>query len=280
MSTEGPGTIEARDLVIEYQLARGQDPLVALEGLTVKVDEGEFLVVVGPSGCGKSTFLNVVGGLFGPSAGELLVGGKPVQGPGPDRAMVFQDYALLPWRDVYKNVQFGLEVQGLLDKGSRERILSYIELVGLKGFENSYPRELSGGMRQRVGLARALVTEPRILLMDEPFAAIDAITRETMQDELLRIVGQTGQTCVFITHSVDEAITLADRIVVLTDRPGRVRGVLEVDIPRPRVGNTLRHHPQYTELRDELWRLLRKGDAPAAEPAVVAERDVTDAIGR
>lgn len=267
MNAIGPGTIEANDLAIEYQLARGQDPLVALEGLTVTVRDGEFLVIVGPSGCGKSTFLNVIGGLFPPSAGQLLVGGKPVDGPGRDRAMVFQDYALLPWRDVFGNVQFGLELQGRLSKDSKDKIQHYIELVGLKGFESSYPRELSGGMRQRVGLARALVTEPKILLMDEPFAAIDAITRETMQDELLRIVGQTGQTCVFITHSVDEAITLADRIVVLTDRPGRVRGVLEVDIPRPRTANTLRHHENYTVLRDEVWRLLRK--ATPAEAATV-----------
>lgn len=264
MSTTGPGTIEARDLAIAYQMARGQEPLVALEGLTVTVSDGEFLVVVGPSGCGKSTFLNVTGGLFPPSAGELLVGGKPVDGPGQDRAMVFQDYALLPWRDVTGNVKFGLEVQGRLDKEADARIQQYIELVGLKGFESSYPRELSGGMRQRVGLARALVTEPKILLMDEPFAAIDAITREVMQDELLRIVSETKQTCVFITHSVDEAITLADRIVVLTDRPGKVRGVLEVEIPRPRTSNTLRHHPRYTELRDELWRLLRKENSVEA----------------
>jgi NitT/TauT family transport system ATP-binding protein len=272
MSEVGPGTIEARDLVIEYQMARGQEPLVALEGLSVTVRDGEFLVVVGPSGCGKSTFLNVVGGLFEPSAGELFVGGKPVEGPGPDRAMVFQDYALLPWRDVTANVRFGLEVQGRLDKDSDDVIQRYIELVGLKGFEKSYPRELSGGMRQRVGLARALVTEPKILLMDEPFAAIDAITRETMQDELLRVVAETGQTCVFITHSVDEAITLGDRIVVLTDRPGKVRGVLEVEIPRPRTGNTLRHHPLYTDLRDELWRLLKKATpAEAATDAAMAE---------
>ncbi len=268
MSTTGPGTIEARDLAIAYQMARGQEPLVALEGLTVTVNDGEFLVVVGPSGCGKSTFLNVTGGLFPPSGGELLVGGKPVAGPGPDRAMVFQDYALLPWRDVTGNVKFGLEVQGRLSKDADAKIQQYIELVGLKGFESSYPRELSGGMRQRVGLARALVTEPKILLMDEPFAAIDAITREVMQDELLRIVAETKQTCVFITHSVDEAIVLADRIVVLTDRPGKVRGILEVEIPRPRTANTLRHHPQYTELRDELWRLLRKAGtvSAAADP--------------
>jgi NitT/TauT family transport system ATP-binding protein len=265
----GSGTIEARDLVIEYQLARGQAPLVALDGLSVTVRHGEFLVIVGPSGCGKSTFLNVVGGLFPPSAGELLVGGKPVDGPGPDRAMVFQDYALLPWRDVRGNVRFGLEVQHRLDDDSDDEIQRFIELVGLKGFEKSYPRELSGGMRQRVGLARALVTRPQILLMDEPFAAVDAITRETMQDELLRIVAQTGQTGVFITHSVDEAITLADRIVVLTDRPGRVRGILEVDIPRPRTGNALRHHPQYAELRDEVWRLLRKKHTTGGESAPV-----------
>jgi NitT/TauT family transport system ATP-binding protein len=258
MAEVGPGTIEAKDLAIAYQTARGQKPLVALEGLSVTVHDGEFLVIVGPSGCGKSTFLNVIAGLFEPSEGELLVGGRPVEGPGPDRAMVFQDYALLPWRSVRKNVQFGLELQGRLDSEANDRIQYFIELVGLKGFEDSYPRELSGGMRQRVGLARALATEPKILLMDEPFAAIDAITREVMQDELLKIVAKTGQTSVFITHSVDEAITLADRIVVLSDRPGRVRGILEVDIPRPRTGNALRHHPNYTVLRDELWRLLGK----------------------
>lgn len=270
MAQVGPGTIEARGVAIAYQMARGQEPLVALQGMDVTVHDGEFLVVVGPSGCGKSTFLNVVGGLFQPSAGELLVGGKPVEGPGPDRAMVFQDYALLPWRSVYDNVKFGLEVQGRLDKDSDERIRHFIRLVGLDGFEQSYSRELSGGMRQRVGLARALVTEPRILLMDEPFAAIDAITRETMQDELLRIVAETKQTCVFITHSVDEAIVLGDRIVVLTDRPGKVRGVIEVDIERPRTVNTLRHHPKYAEIRDELWRLLRKGDVGAPPQAVSA----------
>lgn len=270
MAEVGPGTIEARGVAIAYQMARGQEPLVALRGMDVTVRDGEFLVVVGPSGCGKSTFLNVVGGLFQPSEGELLVGGKPVKGPGPDRAMVFQDYALLPWRSVYDNVKFGLEVQGRLAKDSDERIRHFISLVGLEGFEQSYPRELSGGMRQRVGLARALVTEPRILLMDEPFAAIDAITRETMQDELLRIVAETKQTCVFITHSVDEAIVLGDRIVVLTDRPGKVRGVIEVDIERPRTVNTLRHHPRYADIRDELWRLLRKGDVGAASQAVGA----------
>jgi NitT/TauT family transport system ATP-binding protein len=274
MDRAGPGTIEARDLVIEYQLARGQEPLVALEGLTVSIGDGEFLVIVGPSGCGKTTFLNVAGGLFPPSAGELRIGGRLVEGPGPDRSMVFQDYALLPWRDVTKNVQFGLEVQGRLDKNCRERIQHYIELVGLEGFERSYPRELSGGMRQRVGLARALVTEPQILLMDEPFAAIDAITRELMQDELLKIVSQTGQTVVFITHSVDEAITLADRIVVLTDRPGQVRGIIDVDIPRPRTGATLRHHPRYTEIRDALWGLLKKSETvgtPQSQEAQVRE---------
>lgn len=270
MAEVGPGTIEARDVAIAYQMARGQEPLVALQGMDVTVHDGEFLVVVGPSGCGKSTFLNVVGGLFQPSAGELLVGGTPVRGPGPDRAMVFQDYALLPWRSVFDNVKFGLEVQGRLDKDADKRIRHFIELVGLEGFEKSYPRELSGGMRQRVGLARALVTEPRILLMDEPFAAIDAITREMMQDELLRIVAETKQTCVFITHSVDEAIVLADRIVVLTDRPGKVRGVIEVDIERPRTVNTLRHHSRYADIRDELWRLLRKGEIGVASQAVDA----------
>jgi NitT/TauT family transport system ATP-binding protein len=257
--------VEARDVTVTYERSRGQGELVALEGFSVDVQEGEFLTIVGPSGCGKSTFLNLVAGLRFPAAGELLVDGKPVTGPAQDRAVVFQEYALMPWRSVDGNVRFGLEMQRRIDSSSDEKIAHYIDLVGLTGFEDSYPRELSGGMRQRVGLARALATEPRILLMDEPFAAVDAITRELMQDELAQIVAKTGQTIIFITHSVDEAITLGERIVVVSSRPGRVKEILPVTIARPRSGRQIRHLPEYSELRDRIWDLLGGETQPEAE---------------
>ena len=255
--TEGARfAVEARDVTVTYERSRGKSELVALEDFSVGIKEGEFLTIVGPSGCGKSTFLNLVAGLWFPAAGELLVNGARVTGPAQDRAVVFQEYALMPWRTVEGNVRFGLEMQRRIDSTTDAKIAHYIDLVGLTGFEDSYPRELSGGMRQRVGLARALATEPRILLMDEPFAAVDAITRELMQDELSQIVTKTGQTIIFITHSVDEAITLGDRIVVVSSRPGRVKEILPVTIPRPRSGRQIRHLPEYSELRDRIWDLL------------------------
>jgi NitT/TauT family transport system ATP-binding protein len=252
----GRYTVEARQVTVEYERSRGKSPLVALQDFSIGVEEGEFLTIVGPSGCGKSTFLNLVAGLWFPAAGELLVDGKRVSGPAQDRAVVFQEYALMPWRTVEGNVRFGLEMQRRVDSTTADRVAHYIRLVGLTGFEDAYPRELSGGMRQRVGLARALATEPRILLMDEPFAAVDALTRELMQDELAQIVQKTQQTIIFITHSVDEAITLGDRIVVVTNRPGRVKKVIPVTIPRPRSGRHIRHIAEYGEIRDLIWELL------------------------
>jgi NitT/TauT family transport system ATP-binding protein len=248
--------VRAVDVTVEYERSRQKDTLTALQDFNVDVPEGEFLTIVGPSGCGKSTFLNLVAGLWFPVQGEVLVNGRSVGGPGPDRAVVFQEYALMPWRTVEGNVRFGLEMQRRVDASTDEKIDRYIRMVGLEGFEDAYPRELSGGMRQRVGLARALATEPRILLMDEPFAAVDAMTRELMQDELSRIVAETKQTTIFITHSVDEAITLGDRIVVVSSRPGRVKAILDVDIKRPRNGRQIRHEPRYVELRDQIWELL------------------------
>ena len=248
-----PPFIQARDLCVEYERTREKSWLVALKDFNLDVRAGEFLTIVGPSGCGKSTFLNVLGGLHKPSAGEVLINGRPVTAPGPDRAMVFQDYGLLPWRTVEKNVEFGLEMRGQLDERGREQVRRYIAMVGLEGFEQSYPRELSGGMRQRVGLARALAIEPRILMMDEPFAAVDLITRELMQDELARIIAATGQTVIFITHSVDEAITLGDRLVVISARPGRVKAIHPVNLPRPRPKGTLRSLPEYQRLREQVW---------------------------
>jgi NitT/TauT family transport system ATP-binding protein len=254
--------ISARGVRVEYERTRQKDTLVALEDFSIDIKAGEFVTIVGPSGCGKSTFLNCVAGLWFPAAGELLVSGKPVTGPGRDRSVVFQEYALMPWRTVKANVRMGLELQRRVDESTDDNVARYIELVGLTGFEEAYPRELSGGMRQRVGLARALVTEPGILLMDEPFAAVDAITRELMQDEVARIIKGTGQTIVFITHSVDEAITLGDRIVVITDRPGQVKAILPVNIPRPRSGREIRHLSEYVELRDKVWNLLAKETRP------------------
>ncbi len=248
--------IQARGLSVEYDRTREKTRLVALKDFNLEVYPGEFITIVGPSGCGKSTFLNVLGGLHKPSAGEVLIDGKRVAGPGPDRAMVFQDYGLLPWRTVEKNVEFGLEMRNQLDDRGREQVRRYISLVGLEGFEQSYPRELSGGMRQRVGLARALAIEPRILMMDEPFAAVDLITRELMQEELARIIAATKQTVIFITHSVDEAIHLGDRLVVISGRPGRVKAIHTVNLPRPRSRTNLRSTPEYMRLRERVWEEL------------------------
>ena len=261
--------VEARNVTVEYERTRQKDTLIALEDFSLDIGEGEFVTIVGPSGCGKSTFLNVVAGLTFPAHGEVRVFGKPVTGPGPDRAVVFQDYALMPWRTVEANVRFGLEMQRRVNKDTPAKIAHYISMVGLEGFEKAYPRELSGGMRQRVGLARALATEPRLLLMDEPFAAVDAMTRELMQDELSRIVAKTGQAILFITHSVDEAITLGDRIAVVTNRPGRIKEIIKVDIPRPRSRES-RQLPEFQHLRDRLWELLQV-ERPMQAEAVPAE---------
>jgi NitT/TauT family transport system ATP-binding protein len=190
--------------------------------------------VLGPSGCGKTTLLRIIAGLEPKSSGSMVLKGKEIEGPGPDRGMVFQEFALFPWRSVRRNVEFGLEIKKMPPEMRKETSQKYIDLVGLKGFEDSHPNQLSGGMKQRVGIARALANEPSILLMDEPFGALDAQTRNQMQKELLRIWSETRKTIVFITHSVDEAVFLADRVVVLTSRPGRIKTVHKIDLPRPR----------------------------------------------
>jgi NitT/TauT family transport system ATP-binding protein len=269
--------VQARGVSVEYERTREKSTLVALEDFTLDVAEGEFVAIVGPSGCGKSTFLNVVAGLVAPAAGEIMVYGKPVTGPGPDRAVVFQDYALMPWRTVEANVRFGLEMQRRIDSETPAKIARYIKMVGLTGFEKAYPRELSGGMRQRVGLARALVTEPRLLLMDEPFAAVDAMTREIMQEELTKIVATTGQPIIFITHGVDEAVTLADRIAVVTNRPGRIKEILDVDLPRPR-SRASRQLPAFQALRERVWELLAEERPAEAEALTVSAAPGTDPV--
>jgi NitT/TauT family transport system ATP-binding protein len=252
--------VEVRDLAVRYHRTREKSDLIAVQGLNLTVAPGEVFVIVGPSGCGKSSLLQVVAGLVKPSEGQVLVEGKPVRGPGIERAVVFQDYALMPWRTVEGNVRFGLEMQHRVDRSTPAKVAEFIDMVGLSGFEQSYPRELSGGMRQRVGLARALVTEPRILLMDEPLAAVDALTREVMQQELARIVAGTRQAVIFITHSVDEAIILGDRIAVMKSVPGQIKEVLPVPIAKPR-GRDARADPEYIALRDHIWSLLA-GETP------------------
>jgi NitT/TauT family transport system ATP-binding protein len=250
--------------------------LIALRDINLQVKQGEFLAIVGPSGCGKTTLINMIAGFVKPLSGTVTVRGAEVQGPGADRAMVFQDYALLPWRTVERNVEFAMENRrGLVPKPERKgRIDHALEMVGLVGFEKSYPHELSGGMRQRVGIARALVSEPEILLMDEPFGAVDAMTREAMQAELEKIIAKTRQTVVFITHSIDEAITLGDRIVVVSNRPGTIKKIIDVDLPRPRFDehNDVKRSARFGEIRSHLWDLL-SGEALGAKSGSVAQQE-------
>lgn len=251
--------ISASNLTVGYKLHRERKRLTALRDITLDVNKGEFVVLVGPSGCGKTTFINAIAGLVEPWEGTILVNGQPIKGPGPDRAMVFQDYALMPWRTVESNIRMPFEFQnlGLSKQEMDERVRRYIDLVDLTGFEKSFPYELSGGMKQRVGIARALVSEPDILLADEPFAAIDAMTREAMQSELERFVAKTGQTVIFITHSIDEAVILGDRVVVISYRPGQIKEIVDVNLPRPRFEYDVKTLPEYGDMRDHIWRLVK-----------------------
>ena len=229
----------------------------ALKDINLRVDKGEFLTIVGPSGCGKTTLLRIFAGLIPPSEGMVLHNGNPVLGPSPKVGFVFQSDNLMPWRNVWDNVSFGPELRGESKKSYGPRIEYLLDLVGLSGFAKYYPHQLSGGMRQRVNLARALAIEPDVLLMDEPFAALDAQTREIMQDELLRIWRETGNTVVFITHQIDEAIFLADRLLILAARPGRVQELLTIDMPRPR-GLEVKRTARFTELADHVWSSIER----------------------
>jgi NitT/TauT family transport system ATP-binding protein len=224
--------LTVKDLVKTFPKDEGE--MIAVSGFELDVHNGEFICLLGPSGCGKTTILRMIAGLQMATSGTITLNGKAVTGPGSDRGMVFQEFGLFPWRTVKKNVEFGLEIQRK-DEKERDAISKrYIDLVGLTGFENSHPNQLSGGMKQRVGIARALASNPAILLMDEPFGALDAQTRNQMQKELLRIWQETKKTIIFVTHSVDEAVFLADRIIVVSVRPGRVKNVYKIDLPRPR----------------------------------------------
>ncbi|MGY1745417.1 ABC transporter ATP-binding protein [Blastococcus sp. SYSU D00695] len=248
----------------------GGAPFTALEDVSLDVRPGEFVSLVGPSGCGKSTLLDLVGGFTRPTSGSVLVGGRPVTGPGLDRGLVFQQYALLPWRTALGNVELGLEAGELSRRERRAVAREHLELVGLAGFEDRYPHQLSGGMRQRVAIARSLAFDPEVLLMDEPFAALDAQTRETLQGELLRIWDRTGKTVVFITHGIDEAVLLGQRVAVMSARPGRVRAVLDVPLDLASRLGDVRSDPRFVQVRHRVWELLQD-DAPAPAP-VAAER--------
>jgi NitT/TauT family transport system ATP-binding protein len=229
--------------------------LEALRNIDFHVERGEFISLVGPSGCGKTTLLRIVAGLEAASSGEVRLDGHVVTRPGTDRGFVFQNDNLLPWRTVLANAAIGPEVGGRLGAHTRQRTLALLKLVGLEGFEHYYPRQLSGGMRQRVNLARALAVDPELLLMDEPFSALDAQTREIMQTELLRIWEQGRKTVLFVTHQIDEAVFLSDRIVVLARRPGRVQEIVSVDLPRPRK-LSLKRTPEFVAYVDHIWSLI------------------------
>lgn len=233
-----------------------QPAFTAVQDLDLDIRAGEFLVLVGPSGCGKSTLLDLVAGLASPTAGKVLVNGRPVTGPGLDRGIVFQQYALLPWRTALGNVLFGLESLGLRRAEREERARAHLSLVGLEGFENRYPHELSGGMKQRVAIARSLAYRPEVLLMDEPFAALDAQTRESLQEELLRIWSGSGTTVLFVTHSIDEAVYLGQRVAVMTSRPARIKAVVDVPLDPLGAGGDLRSSPDFVRYRHRVWELL------------------------
>jgi len=230
--------------------------VIALQDINIDIEPYESICILGPSGCGKTTLLRIIDCLIPRDCGEVIMNGAPVTQPRPDIAMVFQHFGLFPWKRLEQNIAYGLELRGCSRDETSATIARYLELMGLKGFEKSYPHQLSGGMQQRAGLARALAINPSLLLMDEPFGSLDAQTREMMQEELLRILETEKKTMIFVTHSIDEAILLGDRIVMMSRRPGRIQGVVLVNIPRPRKIITVRAHPRYIELRNMLWEML------------------------
>jgi len=258
--------LSIRDLRKAFPKKDGE--MVAIDNFNLEVKEGEFICILGPSGCGKTTLLRIVAGLETATSGIMLLNDKPIVGPGSDRGMVFQEFALFPWRTVRKNVEFGLEIKRVPVNKRTELSQKYIDLVGLKGFESYHPHQLSGGMKQRVGIARALANEPMLLLMDEPFGALDAQTRNLMQKELLRIWQETKKTVLFITHSVDEACYLADRIVVMTTRPGTIKEIFEVKMPRPRDRASLEFAQLRKTILAELEREVTSAPANISSPEI------------
>jgi NitT/TauT family transport system ATP-binding protein len=258
MLQKTPMKLQADGVKLNYYNDRIKRDLKVLDGIDFNVKEGELVSIVGPSGCGKSTFLAAVDGLIAVHGGRILIDDKVVTKPGPDRGLVFQQDSLFPWRTVLKNVAYGLEIQKICSKQEMlERSRKFVELVGLAGFEENYPSELSGGMRQRVNIARALAVDPQLLLLDEPFAALDAQTREFMQVELLRILDRAQKTAIFITHQIDEAIFLSDRVVVFSARPAKVKEIVDIDLPKERTLD-MKHTPRFMEIFRHIWRLIEE----------------------
>ena len=248
--------LETRRICKEFAGGNLQ-PLRVLADISLQIHSSEFVSIVGSSGCGKTTFLRILDGLIPPSAGEVLIDGQKVIGPGPNRGFVFQKDSLWPWRTTMGNILFGLQIQGRARTEARAIAQQLIELVGLKGFETHYPHQLSGGMRQRVNLARALAIDPEVLLMDEPFASLDAQTREVMQLELIRIWNRRRKTVVFVTHQIDEAVFLSDRVVVLAARPGRIKDIVPIELPRPR-RFVIKRSSEFVAHVDKIWSLLEE----------------------
>ncbi|MBT9776018.1 ATP-binding cassette domain-containing protein [Clostridium sp. MCC353] len=226
--------------------------MVALNGVSLDIMENEFVCVVGPSGCGKSTLLNIIAGLLEPSSGAVYVDGKEVKGPGPERGVVFQQYALFPWLTVLKNVQFGLKLQGMGEAESKETAMKYLKMVDLEQFADSYPKELSGGMKQRVAIARAYAVNPQVLLMDEPFGALDAQTRTQLQSELIKTWQEQKKTAFFITHDVEEAVILATKVIIMSARPGRIKKIVDINLPYPRTQEMKMELP-FLDLKSYIW---------------------------
>ena len=252
LSSDSSTSRDSREKITIQNVSRSYESTDALANVSFSVAEGEFCCVVGPSGCGKTTLLRAIAGLDNPDGGSILVGGDPVTGPGLDRGMVFQEYALFPWRTVRGNIRFGLDRPACDCPDCEARVQELIDLVGLDGFEDAYPKELSGGMKQRVGIARALAPDPEILLMDEPFGSVDARTRDRLHAELLDIWTQTGQTVVFVTHDIDEAVTLADRVIVMDADPGTVQSTFSINLERPRERTARDFVDHVAQIRDEL----------------------------
>ncbi|HEY3560679.1 MAG TPA: ABC transporter ATP-binding protein [Kribbella sp.] len=256
---------------VSKTFALGKETFTALDRVSLDIAANEFITVVGPSGCGKSTLMNILAGLEEPTSGQALVDGVPVSGPGPERGVIFQQYALFPWLTVRKNVEFGLKTAGVRKQERRERAEHFIELVGLTEFADALPKMLSGGMRQRCAIARAYAVNPSILLMDEPFGALDALTRVKLQEQLLDTWSQEQRTVLFITHDVDEAVFLANRVVVMAARPGRIYDVIDVDLPYPR-SEEFRLSTEFAELRNRVWHSVyhqdgrTAADSPAPSP--------------
>lgn len=248
--------ITVENLTHRY-ITEGRGETLALSDVNLEIQDNEFITLLGPSGCGKTTLMRAIGGLESPTEGTVTVNGKQVKGPNLDCSVVFQNFALMPWASVLDNVAFGLEMRGASRQEAREKARGFVSKVGLESFENKYPKELSGGMQQRVGLARALAVETPIILMDEPFGALDQQTRRYMQEELLSIWEKDKKTVVFVTHDMEEAVLLADKVVLMSARPGRVEEVIPVDIRRPRNSEGIERTPEFVELKEYLWSRLR-----------------------